>query len=698
MVVPPPLRAITLAGMAQRLARPILAVVPGEREAEDLADDVELFTDRVSFLPAWEILPFEHVSPNVRTMAHRTEARHRLESDEPVVIVGSVRGVTQRLSPSSPLPVTADTGTEVDFERFVSTLVDVGYSRTDRVEARGEFAVRGGIVDVFPAQGYDPVRLDFWGDTVEEIRTFTVASQRSRDVVSRLVAYPARELLLDDAVRSQASRLGSLEPWAVATWDRIAEGIHFQGMESWLPWLAPAQSLLDVTQAAVVLFDPERARARSIDLIKEEADLAAALVDTWGSGAPDAGAHPALYLPLDVDTARGPPSSPLRLRPGPATRDMRLGASMPCRRCRVDCQGRCPMDPARRRHRGCDGRAVRGRSCGRAALRSRSRASGRGSARDGRILCPPCRHPSRVCVPCYRRRRGRRTRDRRSAPVPSSRSGQEGSETATLPRSPAGRFRRPSPSRHRAFRGARASGDRRRRTRLPAGRLSREDKLYVPTDQLAAMPRYTGGETPRLSRMGGTDWATTRSKVRKAVAVVAEEVVALHRGEPRPSDMPSLPTRRGRASSTQSFPYEETPDQLTAIADVKRDMEPPQPMDRLIFGDVGFGKTEVALRAMFKAVQSGKQTAMLVPTTLLAQQHFATFEERFGPFPVRVEMLSRFLTTAKQQRRSLPIWQLARSTSSSAPTACCPRTSVQGSRAAGHRRGAAVRRCRPRTS
>ena len=651
MVVPPPLRAITLAGMAQRLARPILAVVPGEREAEDLADDVELFADRVSFLPAWEILPFEHVSPNVRTMALRTEARHQLEGDEPVVVVGSVRGVTQRLSPSSPRPVTADAGTEVDFERFVATLVDVGYSRTDRVEARGEFAVRGGIVDLFPAQGSDPVRLDFWGDTIDEIRTFSVASQRSRDVISQLVAYPARELLLDDTVGSQAARLRSSEPWAAATWDRIAEGIHFQGMESWLPWLAPAQSLLDVTQATVVLFDPVRARARSIDLIKEEADLAAALVDTWGSGAPDAGAHPALYLPLEVDTvARATVLAP----PVPAG----------------------PGDDGYEA-RGFDAVAGDADSVAKAVVRWSQRDVDIVVAMDGRSAANrvagllseagaglPVVDRLETVASCVlpvgihtgfvfptigvgvvgereiagRRRSHRRGRARRDRTGETYRDLQPG-DYVVHHHHGIGRFEGIV---HRDMAGA-------ERDYLLI-EYAGSDKLYVPTDQLAAVLRYSGGETPRLSRMGGPDWAATRSKVRKAVAVVAEEVVDLHRRRAAARGFAFAPDSPWQGEFAGSFPYEETPDQLAAISDVKRDMEATQPMDRLVFGDVGFGKTEVALRAMFKAIQDGKQAAMLVPTTLLAQQHFANFEERFAPYPVRVEMLSRFLTTAQQRK------------------------------------------------
>ncbi len=166
----------------------------------------------------------------------------------------------------------------------------------------------------------------------------------------------------------------------------------------------------------------------------------------------------------------------------------------------------------------------------------------------------------------------------------------------------------------------------------------------MPTDQLAAVQKYSGGETPRLSRMGGSDWAKTRGKVRQAVAAVAEHVVSLHRERALVSGHPFAADTPWQQEMEGSFPFEETPDQITAINQIKTDMEAVSPMDRLVFGDVGFGKTEVAIRAAFKAVMGGKQVAVLCPTTLLAQQHFKTFQERVDGYPIEVAMLSRFLT------------------------------------------------------
>ena len=299
IVVPAPARAITVGGLARRAGGPLLVVVPSEREAEELADDVALFLDDVVYLPPWETLPFEHVSPNASTMARRALARHRLVTGGPgAVIVSSVRSTIQRLSPSSITPIEAREGQEVPFDDLVRRLGTAGYGRTDRVEARGEFAVRGGIIDVFPAQADGAVRVDFWGDTVEDVRAFSIGSQRSVNKIARLVAYPAREFRPDELIRSAARRLITSEPWAAATWERIAEGVHFAGMESWMPWLAADRSLVDEVPSAgvVVVFDPSRARDRAKDLVKEERDLAAALAGTWGDRSPDPQSRPALFL------------------------------------------------------------------------------------------------------------------------------------------------------------------------------------------------------------------------------------------------------------------------------------------------------------------------------------------------------------------------------------------------------------------
>ncbi|CAN5788440.1 transcription-repair coupling factor [soil metagenome] len=645
-VVGPGGRAFVVAGLAHHADRPTLVVVPGELDAEELVDDLELFTESVALLPAWETLPFEHVSPNVRTMALRCRARHLLAQGRgDTIVVGSVRAVVQRVSPSAVAPLSLEPGTEIDVTDLTRRLAALGYHRADRVEGRGEFAVRGGIVDVFPAHADAAVRIDFWGDEIEELRRFSIGSQRSEDQVPHLEVYPAREVRPEGEVATRARELVVSETWAGGTFERVATGQMFAGMESWLPWLTPPKSLLDEVDATVVLVEPSRARDRARDLVKEEQELASALAPTWGELAPAAGAHPPLFCELTDDSdlelpavATGPGDANFEVRGFDATAgDPESVAAGLTRLIAADMAVVVAMD-------------------GEAAAERVARVLGEeglsidvGEAYTGRpVVLASGIHRGfvaprlGVAVLGEQEVAGRRRSHRRSGrPVTASRQQYadlvEG-DYVVHHHHGIGRFEGLV---------SRAMAGVEREYLIIA--YAAGDRLYVPTDQLAAVTKYTGGESPRVSRMGGKDWSEQRSRVRKAVAAVAQQVVDLHRrraqaeGHAYPSDSPWQQELEG------AFPFEETPDQLTTVADVKTDMESPRVMDRLVFGDVGFGKTEVAIRAVFKAVQAGKQAAVLCPTTLLAQQHHQTFSERLEQYPVRVEVLSRFLTPRQQR-------------------------------------------------
>ncbi len=630
-------RAFALAGLARH--RQVLAVVPSEREAEELVDDLLLFA-AAHLIPAWETLPFEHISPNLGTMARRAQGRFLLQHPEAGrVLVTSVRAAVQRVSPSFPNPVVVRRGDEVPIPELARTLAGLGYERTDRVEARGEFAVRGGILDLFPAQGDDAVRVDLFGDTVEDVRSFSVGNQRSLDPIEAVIAFPAREFRPGPQVRERAQQLLRSDPWAASTWDRLAEGQMFSGMESWLPWLAPDLTLLDETaDSQVVLIDPARSHDRARELVKEEEELAAALASTWGRGAPAAGEHPALHLDLDrhlgghleLPAHAGSPDDPVLDLAGfdatPGDASSVASALGRLRQKGVETVVAMDGDHAAERVR----RVLAEEGASPIVI-----ASGihRGFVAPGLALA----------ILGEQEIAGRR-RAHRSA---GHRRGEAGVNYADLE---VGDYVVHSRHGIGCFEGLVArtiAGV--ERDYLVIGYAS-GDRLYVPTDQLAAVRKYTGGDAPRISRMGGRDWGETKDRVRKAVAAVAEQVVRLHRARARaqgygfPIDTP------WQREMEASFPYEETPDQLTAVSEVKADMESDRPMDRLIFGDVGYGKTEVALRSAFKAATAGKQVAVLVPTTLLAQQHHQTFTERLDPYPIRVEVLSRFLTPRQQQQ------------------------------------------------
>ena len=644
-------RAFGIAGLFENLGQTLLIVVPGEADAEELVDDLRLFTDHVVFAPAWETLPFEHVSPNTVTMARRSEARHRLVSEEPVIAVASVRGAIQRLSPSAFQPLRLEKGDEVDLDQLARDLADAGYHRTDRVEARGEFAVRGGIVDIFPAQADHPVRLDFWGDQLEEIRSFSVSTQRSDRPVEALVAYPAREVRPDTKVIERARELLAGEPWAASTWDRIIAGQLFPGIESWLPWLAGPRSLIDELpeRAHLIVIDPVRAVDRSRDLVKEESELAAALAPTWGEAAPEAGDHPNLYL--DLESILGDRTH-LRMPPVPTgPEDEALNITS------LDASPGDPESVAKGLSRLIDrGIATVVAMDGEPAADRVAKVIGEHGLLVERL--DRLQNPRSAIVPvgihkgfvapdigvavlgeqeiAGRRRAHRRAGRRRTEAPQQYRDLTEGDYVVHYQHG-IGRFEglvsRTMVGIERDYLVVAYAGD---------------DKLYVPVEQLAAVKRYTGGETPRVSRMGGKDWSEQKSRVKKAVAAVAAEVVALHRQRALATGHAYEDDTPWQREIEAAFPFEETHDQLKAIEDVKSDMETDKPMDRLIFGDVGFGKTEVAIRAAFKAVQDGRQVAILCPTTLLAQQHHQTFSERFASYPVRVEVLSRFLTPKQQ--------------------------------------------------
>ena len=652
VVVPANARAFVLAGLAARADAPVLALLAGEQEARELADDVALFVERAVLLPAWETLPFEHVSPNPSTMAARSSARHLLaEGGSGTVVVASVRAAIQRVSPSDPRPMALTGGSRFAFDELVGRLALLGYQRSDRVEHRGEFAVRGGIVDVYPVADDQPVRIDFWGDDIESIRRFDISTQRSDEVVEEALVHPAREFRITEEVRRVADALRETQPWAQHTWDLIAEGVTFAGFESWMPWLTPARTVVDDHTGPLVVFDPPRAVARSRDLAAEERDLAEALAPTWGTGSPDAADTPSFYLDLEGVVGDRPVLHAPSIPTGPE--DAAIGISslratpgepgelvVALNRLRVDrVQVVLAMDGDVAADRVAKILGEEG-----LVLDRLDAVGGRESGVVGSGIHHGFHLPAiGVAVFGEQEIAGRRRSHRRA-----------GRARATDTRAA---YRDLAPGDHVVHDRhgiARFEG---LVTRTIAGverdylilAYAGEDRLYLPTDQLASIQPYTGGEQPRLSRMGGADWEKTTSRVRKAVAAVAEEVVRLHRARAVAVGHPFAPDTPWQREMEAAFPFEETPDQMAAIEAVKADMERPEPMDRLVFGDVGFGKTEVAIRAAFKAVTSGRQVAVLCPTTLLAQQHQQTFSERYAPYPVRVEMLSRFLTASEQR-------------------------------------------------
>ncbi len=666
IAVPDAARAFTIAGLVRlSTRRPFVVAVPTTSDAERLAAELASYLDPgepdlppVELFPAWETLPFERVSPNVETMGRRLRVLWRLAdpSRSPLVVVAPVRALAQRLAPSTAAnatPVVVRPGDQLDPVDLVARLVAAGYRREYQVEHRGEVAVRGSIVDVFPSTADAPLRIDLWGDEVDRLTTFAVADQRSLDDVESAPIFGCREVLLSPEGFARAAALVADEPWGREQWERLAEGQVFEGMESWLPWLAPSEEVLFDqlgSSAQVLLVEPRRMRDRAAEILDEEEALAGTLSATWGA---EGRAFPRLHVPFErlLAGTDAPTWHLTAVAEGPGTAVVQARAWDPV-----------VTDPAALVKQVADlvGERYRvvvcaeGRGTADRMLRSFAEAGlvvsegGDLASPGARLVIAPIERgfilPSvRLAVLAESDVTGRRRAHRRARPRART---SEGFFDDLKP----GDF-----VVHHQHGVARYGG----MVKRAIGGAERDyllleyrggDKLYVPSDQVDAVRHYTGGETPALHRLGGSDWEKTKARVRKVVREIAQELVVLYQRRitlPGHAFPPDTPWQR---EMEDAFPYTETPDQAKAIVEVKEDMEAAHPMDRLVCGDVGFGKTEIAIRAVFKAVQDGKQAAVLVPTTLLAQQHLQTFSDRFAGYPVRVEVLSRFLTPAQARR------------------------------------------------
>ena len=677
LAVAEPARAIASAALAEATGRrPIVVAVPTTAEADRLTTDLELFLGpgEVLSYPAWETLPFERISPSIETMGRRLETLWHLQEPTrcPQVVVAPLRALMQRLSPGADRmdPIVIGAEDTIDQTELVRNLVDYGYRRETQVEHRGEFAVRGSIIDVFPSTADGPYRIDLWGDEVERLCEFTVADQRSTVDRAEIEIFGCRELLPVPEVRARAEALEASEPWGREQWQRLADGEIFDGMESWLPWLTDeVRVLTDIIPAEgqVVLVDPALMRSRGADLLAEEADLARSLARTWG----------AVPEPDSDDAAGGESADETQTFPTLHVRFDRLQADTGAPVVTLTSVPESP-DVAVLPASGWEppGEALAARIQKLVADRARVvvAADGAGTAKRTESLLadwgvavtshghslPDVIGPGAHLVIARANRgfvlpeagiallteadlTGRRRAHRQRRPRKRQSEGffddLKPGHYVVHHQHGVGRF---------AGMVTRAIGGHERDYLLLEYRG--DDKLYLPTDQIDLIRQFTGSDQPTLHRLGGSDFAKTKARVRSAVAEIAQELVVLYQkriSAPGHAFAPDTPWQR---EVEAAFPYELTPDQATAIEEVKADMERPTPMDRLIVGDVGFGKTEIALRAVFKAVQDGKQAAILVPTTLLAQQHFQTFAERFAPYPIRVEVLSRFLTPAQARK------------------------------------------------
>ncbi|WP_423463119.1 transcription-repair coupling factor [Promicromonospora sp. MS192] len=689
--------------------RPLVVVTATGREADDLAASLrgylpEEHADDVAVLPAWETLPHERLSPRADTVAKRLAVFRRLAHPAPGhgqdgavrILVMPVRALLQPVVDGlgELEPVQLATGTTADLTDVAERLTAAAYTRVDMVERRGEFAVRGGILDVFPPTEDHPLRCEFWGDEVTEIRWFAVADQRSLEIAEHGVwAPPCREILLDDAVRRRAADLVETLPGAVEMLDKLAAGVAVEGMESLAPVLVdrmvPVLELVP-EDALLVVDEPERVRRRAHDLVATTEEFLAA---AW-TGAVAGGA-----APIDLSAASFATFAEVReiaarralgwWTLSAFTQDTELTEADADA---SDTASDTFVVGARdvESYRGDLARAlddVHGLQVAGwrlvltteghgPAKRMTEQLSAAGTAARLTVSLEGEPEPGVVHVLAGGVGKGFVAPELQLAVFSEQDlTGRAGAGTRDMRRMPSRRRNVVDPLQLKAGdfvvheqHGVGRFVEMAQRTMGTGGnRATREylvieyasskrgqpgDRLFVPTDQLDQVTKYTGGESPSLSKMGGADWKNTKAKARRHVKEIASELIRLYSARMATQGHAYGPDTPWQRELEDAFAYVETPDQLATIDEVKADMEKSVPMDRLVCGDVGYGKTEIAIRAAFKAVQDGKQVAVLVPTTLLVQQHYETFSERYTGFPVTVRALSRF-QTAKESEETL---------------------------------------------
>ncbi|RYC09650.1 transcription-repair coupling factor [Nocardioides zhouii] len=675
---PGAVRPFVVHGLVER-GRTVLAVTATSREAEDLVEELTdlVDPDTVAYYPSWETLPHERLSPRSDTVGRRLAVLRRLKhpgtdaANGPLkVVVAPIRSLLQPQVPglADIPPVELAPGDSLPLEDVVRGLAEAAYTRVDMVERRGEFAVRGGIVDVFPPTEEHPLRVEFWGDDIEEIRAFAVADQRTLETVQRLWAPPCRELLLTEDVRRRAAALGQAHPQLLELTDKMAAGIAVEGMESLAPVLVDTMELLvDLMPAdtTVLLLDPERARSRAHDLVATSEEFLGA---SWAAAAGGG------IAPIDLGAASYREIADVRLHA------LGLGHAWwsvsPFGLDEVDDASVTLPTHGAEAYRGDleqaiadiggwvdEGLDVVVVHVGHGPAQRFVELLGEHDIAARLVEEGGTAGPGVVTVTCGHVVHGLVDEQAKVAVVTGDDLSGQKTSTRDMRRMPARRKKQIDPLELKAgdyvvheqhgvgrfveMKQREIGGAVREYLVLTYGASKRggpNDMLYVPADTLDQVTRYVGGENPSLDRLGGGDWTKRKNKARRAVREIAAELIKLYAARQATKGHAYGPDTPWQRELEDAFPFNETVDQLTTVDEVKADMRQVVPMDRLVCGDVGYGKTEIAVRAAFKAVQDGKQVAVLVPTTLLVTQHLSTFSERMSGFPVVIKGLSRFQT------------------------------------------------------
>jgi transcription-repair coupling factor (superfamily II helicase) len=683
-------KGLFLAGLFSRLDAPLLVITSTSDGAERIADDLSQFgfgKDAIFVLPPSDSLIYEEGAPDYRVIGQRLAAVNALASGKRCIVTAPINGALRRAMPPDTLrnsQLKVEVGRELNISDFISNLVKIGYERAEICERHGEFSQRGGIIDVYPSNEDEPIRIELFGDEVESIRSFDPASQRSTGRLNSTVVIPAREVILSPenaasaAETIRAEMMQQIEQLlssgkndeAERLRNRIEDNLtqlsnlcYFDGIEAYLPYIHPDNiSVFDYLpdNGILVIDEPSLAAAQwqqleeeMIEVLVNRANRGLLLASTRSQHVPMENTlksvcrhHPTLIftvLPRQLSFIH--PEHKLQINSTPvesfAGRINHLADQ---------CQtwignGMRVIITTNQKERMLEILAEQNVPAADETTLEPECSPGlyavAGALRSGFKL-PDARIIVLTDTEIFGITRFRKPRKvaREGIPISTVLDLKEGDYVV-----------------HVAY----GIGIFKGITRMTVDGVARdyllleyagEDRLFVPTDQIDRVQKYIGGEgsEPVIHRLGGSEWSRATRRAKQAAREIAGELIELYAWRKALGGYAFGPDTVWQQEMESAFPFEETPDQIQAIEDVKRDLEEPKPMDRLICGDVGYGKTEVAVRAAFKVVNEGKQVAMLAPTTVLAAQHLSTFRERLGAFPINIEMLSRFRTRKEQKQ------------------------------------------------
>lgn len=675
-------RALVAYGIFRDTNKQTLLLTYTDMEAKKLFNDLKSFMDNCFYMPSKEMV-FNIDVASLDIKCERLEIIRRVIEREKIIVVTSVDTILYKM-PKKDLykqyTIGISKGDEKNIISLMSNLLDLGYERVDSVEGKGQFAKRGGIIDLYPVNSSFPVRMEFFGEEVDTIRTFDLITQRSIESIEKIKIYPAKEVILTgekideintnilNDLEKRAKVLNSKESLENIT-KRVRENLEklkstrsFEGMDSYIPYFySDTENFLDYFNSNIVMLDETSKIIQKIESVTYEFGESFKNFLEKGDVLPKQGDY--IFSKQEIlDKIKEKTVIAYNMLPK-VIKDVGIKNVVTFNGKSLNSVGGIEYIFSEIKEKikdnynilvfsGGEGRGKRLRDAlnseginaiysefvntitpGVVTITSGSISKGMDFP-SGKILIISDKE-------VYKDTKPRRKFVKKEGKIQSFTDLKVGDYVVHINHG-IGKFE--------GINELKVEGVKRDFLVLS---YKGGDTLYVPVDQLDMVQKYIGSEEkiPKMNKLGGTEWIKTKGKVRESLKEMADELLKLYAERSTTKGYAFAKDTSWQTNFEEDFPYEETPDQLTAIEEIKRDMESDTPMDRLLCGDVGYGKTEVAIRAAFKAVMDGKQVAFLVPTTILAEQHYNNLKERFKEFPVTIEMISRF-RSLKQQKET----------------------------------------------